>query len=107
MHKRSATLIAAGLVLTLAIGWLAVSLGLTGPPAADAAQTARPRRVVQVQRRTVTIHRQEDPEGIGGTTQLSLAASGSDDADDADEDRGEDPRDHEDEDHGGLEVEDD
>ena len=53
MSKRSAVLIAAGLVLTLGIGGLAVWLGLTGP-AAGAADLAEPQQVVEVSRRTVT-----------------------------------------------------
>ena len=39
MNERSAVLIAAGLVLTLGIGGLAVSLGLTGPSPVNAART--------------------------------------------------------------------
>jgi hypothetical protein len=57
VNKRSAVLIAAGLVLTLGIGGLAVSLGLTGPTPVNAVETARPERVVKVERRTVTVHR--------------------------------------------------
>lgn len=57
MNKRSAVFIAAGLVLTLGIGGLAVSLGLTGPTPVNAIETARPERVVKVERRTVTVHR--------------------------------------------------
>ena len=62
MNKRSAMLIAAGLVLTLGIGGLAVSLGLTGPAPVNAADAARPERVVRVERRTVTVHRTADAD---------------------------------------------
>ena len=48
MNKRSAMLIAAGLVLTLGIGGLAVSLGLTGPAPVNAADAAGPEPVVKV-----------------------------------------------------------
>lgn len=97
MNKRSAVLIAAGLVLTLAIGGLAVSLGLTGPTPVNAAGPARPERVVKVERRTLTIHRKaESPPAA--TVMLSTPASGpalgeSDDGYDEDESE------HEDESH--------
>ena len=65
MNKRSAVLIAAGLVLTLGIGGLAVSLGLTGPSPVNAAGPVRPERVVKVERRTVTIHQKAKPASAG------------------------------------------
>jgi hypothetical protein len=65
MKKRSAALIAAGLVLAMGIGAMAVSLGLTGPTASNAAaRAAAP--VVRVERRTVTVQR--NAEAIPGTT---------------------------------------
>jgi len=103
MNKRSAMLIAAGLVLTLGIGGLAVSLGLTGPTPVSAA-AAGPERVVKVERRTVTVHRTADP-ARGAATQISSTASGSDDLDG--EHEGEDDQEHEIEDHDGFEIEDD
>ena len=84
MNKRSAVLIAAGLVLTLAIGGLAVSLGLTGPSPVNAAGPVRPERVVKVERRTVTIHQKAMPASAGTIT---LSAPGADAAigDDSDD----------------------
>jgi hypothetical protein len=75
VNKRSAVLIAAGLVLTLGIGGLAVSLGLTGPTPVNAVESARPERIVKVERRTVTIHRKA--KAPSATTVLSAAAPGS------------------------------
>ena len=72
MNKRSAMLIAAGLVLTLGIGGMAVSLGLTGPAPVNAADAARPERVVRVERRTVTVDRTADAD-----TQISLSSPSS------------------------------
>jgi hypothetical protein len=112
VNKRSAVLIAAGLVLTLAVGGLAVSLGLTGPTPVDAAG-ARPERVVKVQRSTVTVHRKADA-AAGSATQISIASPvTSDDSDDGfegedefeDEFEGEDREDHEESED--IEVEDD
>ena len=76
MNKRSAVLIAAGLVLTLGIGGLAVSLGLTGPTPVNAVETARPERVVKVERRTVTVHRKAKAPSAA-TVVLSAPAPGS------------------------------
>ena len=80
MNKRSAMLIAAGLVLTLGIGGMAVSLGLTGPAPVNAADAARPERVVRVERRTVTVDRTADAD-----TQISLSSPSSVDPDDVGE----------------------
>ena len=102
MNKRSAMLIAAGLVFTLGIGGLAVSLGLTGPAPVNAA-AAGPERVVKVERRTVTVHRTAE-----GTTQTSLSSQRSVDTDNAGEEHeGEDDHGFDDGDHNEFEVEDD
>lgn len=90
MNKRSAVLIAAGLVLTLGIGGLAVSLGLTGP-AAGAADLAEPQQVVEVSRRTVTTPQPTS----GNAAPASEASDGSGDHEDEDEHEDE----HESEDH--------
>ena len=103
MNKRSAMLIAAGLVLTLGIGGLAVSLGLTGPAPVNAA-AADPERVVKVERRTVTVHRSADA-APGATSQISSTAPGSDDPDE--EYEGEDDHGSEEDDHDEFEGEDD
>lgn len=103
MNKRSAMLIAAGLVFTLGIGGLAVSLGLTGPAAVNAADGLRPERVVKVERRTVTVHRTAE-----GTTQTSLSSQRSVGTDNAGEEHeGEDDHGFDDGDHNEFEVEDD
>jgi len=102
MNKRSAILIAAGLVFTLGIGGLAVSLGLTGPAPVNAA-AARAERVVKVERRTVTLHRTAE-----GTTQSSLSSPRSDDTDCIGQEHdGEDDHGFDDGDHSEFEVEDD
>jgi hypothetical protein len=84
MNKRSAVLIAAGLVLTLAIGGLSVSLGLSGPTPVNAAGPVRPERVVKVERRTVTIHRKAEAPSAGTIT-LSTSASEPFTGDDSDD----------------------
>lgn len=106
MNKRSAMLIAAGLVLTLGIGGLAVSLGLTGPAPAGAAETAQAQRVVKVQTRTVTAHGTTDA-ALGAAAQISLSSPGTVDSDDAGEEHPEEGQGHEGEDHDTFEVEDD
>ena len=102
MNKRSAMLIAAGLVLTLGIGGLAVSLGLTGPTPAGAADTALAQRVVEVQAGAVTAQGTVDA-APGAAAQISLSSPGTVDSDDA----GEEDQEHEGEDPGTFEVEDD
>ena len=102
MNKRSAMLIAAGLVFTLGIGGLAVSLGLAGPAPVNAAGAARPERVVKVERRTVTLHR------TTGAPQTSLSSPRSVDTDDTGEEHeGEDDHGFDDGDHDEFEAEDD
>jgi hypothetical protein len=83
MTKRSAVAIAAILVSALALGALATSLGLTGPTPAVAGDGARPHRVVQVQRRTITIHRDgaTSSAGTGGAVALGSSAGRDDDSD--------------------------
>jgi hypothetical protein len=83
VNKRSAVLIAAGLVLTLGIGGLAVSLGLTGPTPVNAVETARPERVVKVERRTVTVHRKA--KAPSAATVVLSAPAGSTMGDDSSE----------------------
>lgn len=106
MNKRSAMLIAAGLVLTLGIGGLAISLGLTGPTPAGAAETAQAQRVVKAQARTVTAQGTADA-APGAAAQISLSSPGTVDSDDAGEEHQEEGQEHESEDHGTVEVEDD
>jgi hypothetical protein len=84
VNKRSAVLIAAGLVLTLGIGGLAVSLGLAGPTPVNAVESARPERIVKVERRTVTVHRKAKAPSAT-TVVLSAPAPGSEMGDDSSE----------------------
>lgn len=100
MNKRSAVLIAAGLVLTLVVGGLAVSLGLTGPAPVNAAGPVRPERVVKVERRTVTIHQDAGPTS---TEAVTLSAPAMDD--DAEDGYDEDESEHESESHEDFDEE--
>jgi hypothetical protein len=84
MNKRSAVLIASGLVLTLAIGGLAVSLGLTGPAPVNAAGSVRPERAVRVERKTVTIRRQAG-SASAEPVMLSARTSGASTGEDSDD----------------------
>jgi hypothetical protein len=63
MNRRSAVMLAGGLVLTLIVGGLAVATGLTGPAVSDAetltgGASAEP--IVRTVRRTVTVHKKAD-----------------------------------------------
>jgi hypothetical protein len=82
MNKRSAVFIAGGLVLLMAVGGLAVSLGLTGPTPVNAAGPVRPERVVKVERKTVTVHRKAKP-AAGSAIQVFATSPGSITTDDA------------------------
>ena len=99
MNKRSAMLIAGGLVLAMGLAALAVSLGITGPTPAVAAQ-GRGTPIVRVERRTVTVH---------GGADAPSALIPSDDDHGSDEGLEHESEEHED-DHGsddGFEFEDD
>lgn len=89
MKKRSASMVAAGLIFTLVVGGLAVAIGMTGPsvsngvPQADRSATEP---VVRTVRRTLTVHKQAE-SGSPEVVQLAATAatatppspSGSDD----------------------------
>lgn len=116
MNKRSAMLMAAGLVLTLIVGGVAMSVGLTGPtpseagPRAERRQTAAP--IIKTVKHTVTVHKRGSATPATGASGSSSAGSvsgsiGDDDGgygDDAEsEDHGEHSGDDgmgEDDDHG-------
>jgi hypothetical protein len=107
MNKRSAMLIAVGLVLTLGIGGLAVSLGLTGPAPAAAAEEAQAQRIVKVERRTVTADGTADA-ALGAAAQISLSSPSSVDPDDVGEGHeSEDDHGFDEDNHDEFEVEDD
>ena len=114
MNKRSAMLMAAGLVLTLIVGGVAMSTGLTGPtpsraaPRAERRQTAAP--IIKTVKHTVTVHKQGSvtpaPATATGSSASSSAGSLSGSIDDdqgsySDDAEGEDDGElGEDEDHG-------
>jgi hypothetical protein len=62
MNKRSAMLMAAGLVLTMLVGGVAIAVGLTGPAASAAAPRVvkhhrAPKPIIRTIRKTVTVHK--------------------------------------------------
>jgi hypothetical protein len=92
MSKRSAMLLAAIVTAVLAIGGLALSLGVTGPAPADAAPGPA-ERVVKVQHRTITVHHQADG-GMGASfVAVGSSAGASEDGMDGSDDPFEDERD--------------
>lgn len=113
MKKRSALLVAAGLVLTLIVGGLAVAVGLTGPsvstavPRVDRRATSEP--IVRTVRRKVTVHKKAEAKpgevvqiaapATATTSSNDLSQSSGDDASFGD-DESHESSEHEDEDHG-------
>ena len=89
MNKRSAMLMAAGLVLTLIVGGVAMSIGLTGPtsseaaPRAGRARTAAP--IVKTVKHTVTVHkrghrhRRATGTGTSGSSSAGSVSGSTDD----------------------------
>jgi hypothetical protein len=77
MNKRSAMLVAAGLVLTLVVGGVAVAVGLTGPEASSAqpklTQHKKNKPIIKTTKKTVTVHKKA--EGQAGTVVTVPAAS--------------------------------
>ena len=112
MNRRSALMVAAGLILTLVVGGLAVAIGLTGPSVSSAVPRARRAAVepmVRTVKRTVTVHRQADPTTgtvvqLAASTLPATSSASSDDGSGEPEDREDDDRGHDD-DHGGSEGE--
>jgi hypothetical protein len=109
MSKRSAVAIAAILVGAMALGGFAMSLGVAGPTSAAAKVQPRTERIVEVRRRTITVHRKAAPSAAIATT-LTLPAGSDDDQEledgfeREDDDGSEHEVEHEDD---GFEVEDD
>lgn len=113
MKKRSALLVAAGLVLTLIVGGLAVAVGLTGPsvstavPRVDRRATSEP--IVRTVRRKVTVHKKAEAKP-GEVVQIAAPATATTSSNDLSQSSGDDPSfgddeshessEHEDEDHG-------
>ena len=71
MNKRSAMLMAAGLVLTMIVAGVAITAGLTGPSASAAAPRAAhhraPKPIVKTIRKTQTVHKKA-PQTSATTT---------------------------------------
>lgn len=98
MNKRSATLVAAALVAVLAIGGAAFSLGITGPTASAATErttTDGQKPIVRTRTKTVVVRRQA-PSAALQVVQFSSSnsgpsvSSGSEDAEDAEDNGHED-----------------
>ena len=110
MNKRSAMLMAAGLVLTLIVGGVAMSVGLTGPtpsgatPRAEQRQTATP--IIKTVKHTVTVHKRgsvtpaTDTSGSGSAGSVS-GSTGDDRGSDSHDGQGEDHGEHGDDDRMG------
>ena len=105
MNKRSAMLMAAGLVLTLIVGGVAMSIGLTGPTSSEATPRAERRRtaapIVKTVKHTVTVHKRGSATPATGTGTSGSNSAGSvtgstddDHGSDGDDDHGEDHGDH-------------
>jgi len=90
MNKRSAMLVAAGLVLTLVVGGVAVAVGMTGPDASSAqpklTQHKKDEPIIKTTKKTVTVHRKAKaqagavvtvPAASAGTVSSSSAGSSS------------------------------
>lgn len=118
MKKRSAMAIAAGLVVALLSGAVALSVGFSDPAAVATGERATPR--VRTIERTVTIHKKAKPESqpvvrtIAAPAASATATSAVSDDDGWDDDDGsfedgdrdddhDEDEDHEDEDDGGHE----
>jgi hypothetical protein len=81
MNKRSAMLMAAGLVLTLIVGGVAMSIGLTGPTSSEATPRAERRRaaapIVKTVKHTVTVHKRGSAAPATGTGTSGSNSPGS------------------------------
>ena len=98
MNKRSAMLVAAGLVLTLIVGGVALSVGLTGPEASQAAtrvnhRKQKPEPIIRTVHRTVTVHQQGQaaaaaPVSSSGSSATTSAYSGGSTTGSYDDDQG-------------------
>ena len=104
MNKRSAMLMAAGLVLTLIVGGVAMSIGLTGPTSSEATPRAERHRaaapIVKTVKHTVTVHKRGSAAPATGTGTSGSNSAGSvtgstdDDHGSDDDGHGEDHTDH-------------
>jgi hypothetical protein len=92
MNKRSAMLLAAGLVMTLIVGGVAMMVGLTGPTPSQAAPRAghrqkAPKPIIKTVKHTVTVHKKGEATSAATTGSSGYGSAGSvsgssDDSDD-------------------------
>ncbi|MEO8477174.1 MAG: hypothetical protein ABI572_09000 [Actinomycetota bacterium] len=79
MNKRSAMMVAAGLVLTLVVGGVAVAVGMTGPEASSAQSKLTHKKnkpIIKTTKKTITVHKKgQAPAGTAVT--LPAASSGT------------------------------
>jgi hypothetical protein len=89
MNKRSAIIVALGLVAALVVGAAGVTMGMTGP-AASLASTPDPAPKVRTIHRTVTVHRQATAPAatVLGTVPAASVSAGTQGEDDGYEDDG-------------------
>jgi len=109
MDKRSAIIVALGLVAALVIGGVGFAMGMTGP-APSLASTRQPAPEIRTVRRTVTVHRPaaSTPVTAGVTASAGIDGGWDDEEDhdgddhEGDDDHGDDREgdDHESDDHG-------
>jgi hypothetical protein len=73
MDKRSAMIVAAGLILVLVAGAYALALGMTGPATFASAKTSQ----ASPQAKTVTVHKKSPSSGGVAAVSAPLPISGS------------------------------
>jgi hypothetical protein len=105
MNKRSAAIVAAGLVAVLALGGFAYSRGLTGPSVSAAAageRASHPKPIVRTHVKRVVVHRSAPataPRIVYSRAPSTISASASQDQSGSDDDTYDDTYDDEGEDH--------
>jgi hypothetical protein len=80
MNKRSAMLVAAGLVLTLIVGGVAIAVGMTGPSSSAASpktvkQHKKQKPIIKTVRRTITVHKKAPAAAVAAP--VYAASSGT------------------------------
>ena len=100
MNKRSAIVVAAGLVVALIAGGLALSSGLVGPEPSAAVASAKTQQhrkpKIRTIKKTIKVHKKAKQQGTAGgsaarvTASTSSSPSGSWEGDDSFENEGED-----------------
>ena len=79
MNKRSAMMVAAGLVLTLVVGGVAVAVGMTGPEASSAQSKLSHKKnkpIIKTTKKTITVHKKGQAPA-GAVVTLPAASSGT------------------------------